>query len=166
MCSRRHLPETWRPRASGSGGYRGRMESADDLALVARQYFDAAITGSVAAWAAEHLGDPVGFRVVGTDRDEVLTGEDAVAHLLSGDGHVRDGTVDLLDVEAFRDGSVGWVFAVPRLSRRGHSPVEMRWTAVFVRHATRWDLVQVHVSRAGRQRRRPRRRRRRTGGAR
>ena len=124
------------------------MESADDLELIARQYFDAATTGNVAGWAAEHVGDLDGFRLIGTEQDEVLTGEDAVAYLLSGDGHVRDVTLELLDVEAFNQGSVGWVFAVPRLSRPGHAPVEMRWTAVFVRHATRWELVQVHVSQA------------------
>jgi hypothetical protein len=131
------------------------MESADDLALVARRYFDAAVTGNVTQWAAEHLGDEARIRLVGTDHDEVLTGDDAIAHLLSGDGHVRDATVDLLELEAFRDGSVGWVFAVPRLTQRGHSPVEMRWTAVFVRPATRWKLVQIHVSQARRQSRMP-----------
>jgi hypothetical protein len=125
------------------------MGSADDLALVVRHYFDAATRGTVTAWAAEHLRDPDRFRLVGTDRDEVLSGEDAVTYLLSGDGHVRDVTVDLLEVEAFQQGSVGWVFALPRLSRPGHEPVEMRWTAVFARDASRWELVQVHVSRAG-----------------
>lgn len=124
------------------------MESADDLVLVARQYFDAAATGSVTAWVAEHLGDPGGFRLVGTDQNEVLTGESAVAYLLSGEGHAREVTVDLLEVEAFREGPVGWVFAVPRLSRREHQPVEVRWTAVFVRRANRWELVQLHVSQA------------------
>lgn len=124
------------------------MESADDLAIVARHYFDAAASGNVTAWAAEHLGDAERFRLVGTDREEVLTGEDAVAYLLSGDAHVSDATADLLDVEAFSQGSVGWVFALPRLSRPGHAPVEIRWTAVFVRDATRWELVQVHVSQA------------------
>lgn len=126
------------------------MEPTDDLVLVARQYFEAAATGNLAAWAADHLRDPRGFRLVGTDQDEVLTGENAAAYLLSGDGHVRDGAVDLLEVEAFCEGSVGWVFAVPRLSQRGYLPVEMRWTAVFVRSTTRWELVQVHVSQATR----------------
>ncbi len=126
------------------------MESADDLALAARWYFDAAATGDVAAWAVEHLGDPVGFRLVGTDQDEVLTGENAVAYLRSGDGHVGDVMVDLLEVEAYREGPVGWVFALPRLAKGGHPPVELRWTAVFVRRATRWKLVQIHVSHARR----------------
>lgn len=126
------------------------MEPAEDLALVAHQYFDAAAAGNVAAWAAEHLDASAGFRLVGTDQDEILAGDNAIAYLLSGDGHVRDVTVDLLEVEAFCEGSVGWVFAIPRLSQRGHSTVEMRWTAVFVRHATRWKLVQVHVSQAHR----------------
>ncbi len=126
------------------------MEPAADLVLVARRYFDAAASGRAAAWVADHLGDPDGFRVIGTDQDEVLTGEDAVAFLVSGDGHARDVTVDLRDVEAFQRGSVGWVFALPRLSRSGQPAVDLRWTAVFVRRTTRWELVQVHVSRAGR----------------
>lgn len=102
------------------------MDPADDLVLIAREYFDAAATGSVTAWVEEYLGDLDGFRLVGTDEDVVLTGEDAVTYLLSGDDHVREVTVDLLHVEAFRQGSVGWVFAVPRLSRPEQAPVELR----------------------------------------
>lgn len=124
------------------------MTLAEDLVLVIRRYFDAAAAGTVAAWVEEHLSDPATFRLVGTDREEVLTGEDAVAYLAKGDGHVRDVTVDLLEVEAFHEGAVGWVFALPRLSQGGHVLVELRWTAVFVRRSSRWELVQVHVSRA------------------
>ena len=124
------------------------MKASEDLAATVRAYFDAAKAGDVSGWVERHLTEPSGFRLIGTDRGELTSGEDAVAYLTSGDGHVRDVSVDLQVLEAFADGSAGWAFALPRLTRAGREPLEMRWTATFTRESGQWQLVQLHVSTA------------------
>ena len=122
------------------------MKASDELAATVRAYFDAAEAGDVSGWVGRHLTDPAGFRLIGTDRGELLSGTDAVAYLTSGDGHVRDVSVQLRELEAFAQGSAGWAFAVPRLVRSDGEPIEMRWTATFTRRSEEWELVQLHVS--------------------
>jgi len=122
------------------------MEAFAELAATVRAYFDAAEAGDVSGWAARHISDPAGLRLIGTDRDELFSGEDAVAYLTSGDGHVRDVSVDLRALEAFTHGPAGWAFALPRLVRPGCEPIELRWTATFTRGSGPWQLVQLHVS--------------------
>jgi hypothetical protein len=50
------------------------------------------------------------------------------------------------DVQAFSEGSVGWVAARPTLKLPDGSGVPMRFTSVWHQEAGDWKAIQVHVS--------------------
>jgi hypothetical protein len=50
------------------------------------------------------------------------------------------------DIQAFVEGTVGWVADRPTLKLRDASELGLRLTAVFRSEADRWKLVQQHVS--------------------
>ena len=87
-----------------------------------------------------------GVRLIGTDPDEWFEGEQAAEVLKQ---EVRDTTeieVSPRNLEAFVEGSVGWVSGRVVWTLGDGREVPTRWTAVFHRESDDWKMVQAHTS--------------------
>jgi hypothetical protein len=109
------------------------VESAPDLAAVIAGWFKAAEQGDV-SWRDQHVSREPGLRIVGTDPQEFLQGEEAYA-FLKNEAETVGGraTVEVGEVEAYREGDVGWGVARPVITLMDGTNVSPRWSAVFNR---------------------------------
>jgi hypothetical protein len=88
-----------------------------------------------------------GVRLIGTDPDEWFEGEQ-VAEVLKQE--VRDTTdiveISTRDLQAFVEGTVGWVSGRVIWILEDGTEIPTRWTAVFHREEDEWKMVQGHTS--------------------
>ena len=122
------------------------MEPCADLQEIIVNWFHAAAAGD-ASWRDRHVSRHPNLRIVGTDPDEWLEGELAYRFLKdeaeSIEGKVQ---VQVPDVEAFSEGSVGWGVARPVITLGDGRKVSPRWSAVFRREDGGWRMIQLHAS--------------------
>jgi hypothetical protein len=86
-------------------------------------------------------------RLVGTDPEEWLAGEQ-VATFLKQEAAALGGriTISVNDVEAYREGTVGWGMARPTMTLPDGTQFSPRWGGVFHQEDGEWKAVQVHAS--------------------
>ena len=122
------------------------MEPSAELQGVIRSWFESVAKGD-ASWLDTHLSTDKRLRIIGTDPQEWLQGQQA-ADLLKADLAVMGGkvTIQVKEVEAFSEGSVGWGVALPEITLEDGKKVAPRWSAVFRRENGDWKAVQVHAS--------------------
>lgn len=122
------------------------MQQAPDLRKVIEDWFEAVSRGDT-SWVDRHVSRSPGVRLVGTDPDEWLQGEQ-VAEFLKGEAEAIGGsvTVSFGDTEAYCEGTVGWGIARPILTFPDGQAFSPRWAGVFHREDGEWKLVQVHAS--------------------
>ncbi|MBK8905387.1 MAG: nuclear transport factor 2 family protein [Anaerolineaceae bacterium] len=122
------------------------MKASPELRDVIAGWFAAVSTGDT-AWTNRHISHNAGARLVGTDPNEMLTGE-KVAEFLQEEASAMAGMVkvSLGNVEAYEEGSVGWGLAHPTLTLPNGKDVSPRWSAVFHQEDGQWKLVQLHAS--------------------
>lgn len=122
------------------------MEVSREIRDVIAGWFEAAVKGDV-GWRDRHVSRDPDLRIIGTDPAEWLKGEPAYAFLRDEAAHVGGKVqVTLREIEAFRQGDVGWGVAIPDITLPDGSRVAPRWSAVFRREGGDWKLVQLHAS--------------------
>ena len=88
-----------------------------------------------------------GVRLIGTDPDEWFEGEQ-VAEVLKQE--MRDTTdiveISTKDLDAFVEGTVGWVSGRVIWTLEDGTEIPTRWTAVFHQEDGEWKMVQAHTS--------------------
>ncbi len=111
-----------------------------------RGWFKAAEAGD-ASWRDAHVARVPALRIVGTDPEEWLQGEAAYA-FLKDEAETVGGraTVKVLEVEAYREGTIGWGLARPEITMANGDKITPRWSAVFRREPEGWRMVQLHAS--------------------
>lgn len=116
------------------------------MCTVITKWFEAAAAGD-ASWRDRHVSRDPDLRIVGTDPDEWLRGESAYG-FLKREAETVGGrlSVKVLEVEAYREGEVGWGVARPEITLADGTKVTPRWSAVFHREDGGWKLVQLHAS--------------------
>jgi ketosteroid isomerase-like protein len=124
------------------------MESAPDLKEVYLRTYDILTTGDTAAFdrLTSHDARVV---VIGTDPDEWWTDPTTLAEAVKAQGAlVQSSGMQLVPgaVQAYREGSVGWVIDRPRFRLPDGRETEMRATAVFHQEQGEWKLVHSHYS--------------------
>lgn len=122
------------------------MQDSPDLRNIITGWFDAVAKGD-AGWPDHHVSRVSGLRIIGTDPEEMLQGATAYEFLKS-EAETLGGkvTIEVKDVEAFEEGSVGWGLALPEITFGNGVKVMPRWSAVFHKEAEDWKLVQLHAS--------------------
>jgi ketosteroid isomerase-like protein len=122
------------------------MEPAPDLRQVISEWFEAAAKGDT-SWRDRHVSRQAALRIVGTDPDEWLQGEPAY-QFLKNEAETVGGraTVKVLEVEAYRQGDIGWGLALPEITLGSGQQVKPRWSAVFIRENDEWKVIQLHAS--------------------
>ncbi len=122
------------------------MEPSAELREIIVNWFKGAEAGD-ASWRDRHVSKHANLRIVGTDPEEWLDGDRAYRFLKDEaeniGGKVR---VQVPEVEAFVEGSVGWGVARPVITLGDGRKVSPRWSAVFRREDDGWKMIQLHGS--------------------
>lgn len=123
------------------------MEPAKELAALVEAWFGAATRGD-SSLVARHVSPDEGVRLIGSDPAEVFRGGAAVSEFLSGEvaGAAGQVTFSPAEIEAFREGSVGWATAQLTITLPDGRHVSPRWSAVFHLEDDVWRFVQTHAS--------------------
>jgi len=120
------------------------MERSAELVATTQKFYDAMATGDETAITGL-LSSADGVLLIGTDPDEWLTDRPSMLTLLTaqaGTGlKVRSG-----DIQAFEEGSVGWVADRGAFILPDGSEVPFRMTAVFHKQDDDWKMIQSHAS--------------------
>ena len=122
------------------------MQPSTELRDIILNWFAAAAAGD-ASWRDRHVSRHVDLRIVGTDPDEWLKGEPAYRFLKDEAENVGGKvSVEVPEAEAFVEGSVGWGLARPVITLGDGTQISPRWSAVFLREADGWKVIQLHAS--------------------
>jgi hypothetical protein len=122
------------------------MQPSSELSGIIAAWFES-VSKADPSWLDRHISRKVGVRLVGTDPNELLAGEQ-VAKFLKEEVQAMGNTVQVSvgEVEAYQEGSVGWGLARPTLTLPDGKQVFPRWSAVFHQEDGEWKLVQLHAS--------------------
>lgn len=123
------------------------MERCEEVEALTRALYEA-VSKPDLAWFEERLARTTPLAVVGTAPDEWWDDRATLLHALRAQMAAAGADSVLLTegpLRADREGDVAWVADRPVL-RVGSVAVECRHTAVFVREALEWRLVQHHFS--------------------
>lgn len=122
------------------------MQPSSELSKIIAAWFESVSKGDP-SWADRHISRKAETRLVGTDPNEMLAGEQ-VAEFLKQEVQAMGGVVkaSVGEVEAYQEGSVGWGLARPTLTLPDGKQVFPRWSAVFHQEDGGWKLVQLHAS--------------------
>src|SRR5262245_30551424 len=123
------------------------MEPSPELEAFGRRRVAAFNSGDTMAQLDLYADDPH-LTVIGSDPDEWWSGYATVRDILTSilpELRAVDATVDVEHVEAFSEGTVGWL-ACRLVMRSSSSSTSMRYTAVLRRDGEEWEIVQSHLS--------------------
>ena len=121
------------------------MERSDELRDVAIAMFEAASRQDPSR-IDRHTSSHEGVLMIGTDPEEWTHGGERVAE--ESRQEMNDSTPEFSpgEVEAFVEGTVGWISSRPVWTLEDGTQVPARLTGVFHREDGEWKLVQGHVS--------------------
>jgi hypothetical protein len=122
------------------------MEPSSELRDLIAGWFKAVEQGDQ-SWVDRHVSRQDGMRLIGTDPNEWLDAEGAIA-FLKGEAEAMAGMVRASpgEPEAFYEGTVGWGTTRPTLTLPDGRTVSPRWSAVFHREDGEWKMVHLHAS--------------------
>ena len=122
------------------------LEKSKEIANIIAGWFNAAVQGD-GTYAGKHLSQRPTMLLVGTDPKEWLRGK-AATEFLSNEARESGGRVkvNVGQVEAYKEGSVGWGIAHPTIRLPNGKQFQPRWSAVFHKERGRWKIVQIHAS--------------------
>jgi ketosteroid isomerase-like protein len=122
------------------------VERSDELRDLMLGFYDALSTGD-ATFVDRHFSRGADVRAIGTDPQEWWSGQRVVEvfreqiEAMGGRMPVKPG-----DVEAYVEGSVGWVADRGALTLPDGDELPLRVTAVLHREGGEWRFVQSHAS--------------------
>ena len=122
------------------------MQKSKELADIIAGWFKAAARGD-ASYADKHLSKRSTMLLVGTDPKEWIRGK-AAAQFLMDEAKASGGKVKVSvgNVEAYKEGTVGWGIANPTIILPNGKKFQPRWSAVFHKENGRWKIIQIHAS--------------------
>jgi ketosteroid isomerase-like protein len=121
------------------------MERSGELRDIIRATFEAYSTGD-ASFIDRHTSSQDGVLLIGSDPNEWWEGEQAAEVLKQ---EMQDSSVrvsSMGEIDAFVEGTVGWVSSRPVWTLEDGREIPARWTAVFHQEEGEWKMVQAHTS--------------------
>lgn len=121
------------------------MERSDELRNVVQGMFEAASRQDPSR-VERHTSSHEGVLMIGTDPNEWTEGGQRVAE--ESRQEMQDSTIEFSagEVEAFVEGTVGWISSRPVWTLDDGTQIPARLTAVFHQEDGEWKMVQGHVS--------------------
>jgi ketosteroid isomerase-like protein len=122
------------------------MDQSAELRDVMTRFYDALSSGDL-SFFDRHFSQSETVRGIGTDPDEWWQGADVV-RVWKEQLAAMGGSMPLVpgDLEAYAEGSVGWVADRAALKLPDGNEVPLRVTVVFHKEDGEWKLVQSHAS--------------------
>jgi hypothetical protein len=125
------------------------METSDELRRITENFYDLFVTGDTSV-ADRYIENQDGLLVIGTDPREWWSEYESIMSALKAQaGELSQVGLKIRrdrEVQAYQEGSVGWVADRPTFVFPDGTEVEMRMTGVFTDHVDGWKLVQWHAS--------------------
>jgi ketosteroid isomerase-like protein len=123
------------------------MEQSGELRDVMLDFYEALGNGDL-SFFDRHFSAADEVRGIGTDPAEWWRGGMSVTRVWKEQIEAMGGSMSLRpgEVEAFAEGSVGWVADQATFALPDGSQIPIRFTAVFHREDGAWKLVQSHGS--------------------
>ena len=123
------------------------MQSDAELKNVTLRFYEALSGGDDAA-IERLISHQTGVLVIGTDPDEWWADYATIVQMFKAQMDEMGGGFPILagDIQAYRDGNVGWVADRPALKLPDGNTMRFRMTAVLHREEGEWKFVQWHVS--------------------
>ncbi len=121
------------------------MERSEELQDLMRSTFEAYSRGDT-SFIDRHTSSQDGVRLIGSDPNEWFEGEQAAEVLKQ---EMQEGSVrvsSMGEVDAFVEGTVGWVSSRPVWTLEDGREIPTRWTGVFHQEDGEWKMVQAHTS--------------------
>jgi hypothetical protein len=122
------------------------MERSPELEEFAKRYAQAARDGYGVA-AADFVSERAEVVVIGSDPDEWWDGA-GYNRAMRAQADAMGGSIPiyLTDMQAYREGSVGWIVGRPVFRFGEGQEAESRLTAVVHDEGGRWKIVHLHLS--------------------
>jgi len=122
------------------------MEEAPELRRLIERFYRACSHGDI-AYIKKLVAKEDDVLVVGTDPDEWWAGyEEVVGDWATQFSEMKGIPLNAGEIEAYREGSVGWVLDQPSFGLPDTTQSPIRLTAVFHQEEGQWKLVQLHAS--------------------
>lgn len=122
------------------------MEPSVELKNVRLRFYESESVGDGSA--LEHLiSRHEGVVAIGTDPNEWWAGYDTIHRVPEAQfQEMGDARLQVGELSAFAEGSVGWVAARPKIVLPNGQKIPIRVTTVFHQEDGAWKIVQHHVS--------------------
>jgi hypothetical protein len=120
------------------------MERSPELKAAMLKYYDAMSRGD-ASVIDRLISKQRDLIVIGTDPKEWWTESDAIDRVVEGQAQAGLKVIPG-NIEAFREGSVGWVADRAKFVLPDGKETPVRSTAVFHQEGGEWKLIQAHAS--------------------
>jgi ketosteroid isomerase-like protein len=126
----------------------GTMEQSDELRDLTLRFYEAVNSGDV-SFVERHVSRQEGAVFVGTDPNEWWEGYAAFVEALRSQEEARGAgglQIEPGQIQAYREGSVGWVIDRDSFRLPDGTEVPFRNSAVFLQEDGEWKLVHAHAS--------------------
>jgi adenylate cyclase len=124
------------------------MEQSDELRELMVRFYEAVNDGDF-SFVERYVSRQEGALFVGTDPNEWWDGFEAfVEAMRTQDEAIGDGGLQIVpsQLQAYREGSVGWVIDRESFQLPDGTEIPIRNTAVFHQEDGEWKLVHAHAS--------------------
>jgi ketosteroid isomerase-like protein len=123
------------------------MKRSPELEAMLRRFYTAMAAGDAASIRRMTSREP-GVLAIGTDPGEWWSGFDAIVQAFEAQMADWEGGIPIRggDIEAYSEGTVGWVADRPVLHLPDGTDVTLRLTAVLHIEDGEWKFVQSHAS--------------------
>ncbi|HEY0070188.1 MAG TPA: nuclear transport factor 2 family protein [Chloroflexia bacterium] len=123
------------------------MEESAEIRSVAMHYFDAICRGDT-GYLEQFVSRDDSTLLVGTDPNEWWTGYERIIGIWKAQFEAVGGSFPIRanNLQAYRDGNVGWFAAQPVITLPDGIGAPLRMTAVVRKEDGDWKLVSSHAS--------------------
>ena len=123
------------------------MEQSADLKEHMLRAYEAIAKGDISS-LERHLSRQDGVLVIGTDPQEWWTGHSSIIRVFKAQIDELGGGIPIVagDLQAYSEGTIGWVADRPKFRLPDDTETPCRVTAVFHKEGDGWKLVQDHLS--------------------
>ncbi|MDQ3930109.1 MAG: nuclear transport factor 2 family protein [Chloroflexota bacterium] len=123
------------------------MEESAEVREIAMHYFDAMCRGDT-PYLEQFVSRDDSTLLIGTDPNEWWTGYDRIMGIWKAQLEAMGGSFPITasNLQAYRDGNVGWFAAQPVLRLPDGTDLPFRMTAVVRQEDGDWKIVSSHAS--------------------
>src|SRR5215203_1855875 len=123
------------------------MEQSDELRDLTLRLYEAATTGDL-PFFERHVSRQEGAVFVGTDPNEWWEGYETFVEAMRAQEEVRVSGLQIKpgNLQAYREGSVGWVIDCDSFQLADGTEVPFRNSHIFLQEDGEWKLVHAHSS--------------------